>query len=339
MTGGTLLGDPETLILGVASVEDAQEGDLVFAESPKFYAAALRSKASAALVSASLLEEGATPPKPVIAVENARHAFVSVLEALTPPLEFALGVHPSAQIAPDAVLGAGVRIGANVVVEPGARIADRVTLFPGVYVGRNAEIGADAILHPNVTIYHEVQIGARCILHAGCVIGADGFGYVPVGYGLRKVPQLGTVEIGDDVEMGACSCVDRSKTGVTRIGSGTKFDNFVHIAHNCTIGRSCAFAAQTAIAGGVTVGDGVLMGGQSGVADQLTIGAGARLVGRAGALSDIPAGATVSDFPARAHGKTLRQWAAVHHLPETLQRLRDLERRLEHLEKREANEA
>ena len=331
---GRIIGSEDTVVTGVSNVDEALSGDLIFAESGRFLVRACRSRASAILTTEAIYAEAESVDKPLIIVENARLAFMQVLAALMPDLRTPQGIHPQAYIAPSAVLEEGVCIGAGVTVEEGARIGRGTVLFSGVYVGHGAEVGEETILHPNVVLYAGVKVGKRVVLHGGVVIGADGFGYVPVGQVLRKVPHLGGVEIGDDVEIGANSCIDRSKTGITRIGAGTKIDNLVQRAHNCTIGRSCAIAALTGIGGGVTIGDGVLMGGQSGAKDQVTIGAGARITGRGGATNTVPAGETYSGFPGRPHRRVMREWAAVGQLPDALHLIKTLERRISDLEQR-----
>jgi UDP-3-O-[3-hydroxymyristoyl] glucosamine N-acyltransferase len=334
LVAGRIVGAEETLVTGVSNVDEAQHGDLVFAESARFLVRACRSKASAVLTTEAVLAESGTVEKPLVVVENARLAFMQVLEDMMPALQTPQGVHPQAYVASSAVLEEGVCVGAGVTIEEGARVGRGSVLFSGVYVGHGVEIGEETILHPNVVLYTGVKVGKRVVLHAGVVIGADGFGYVPVGQMLRKVPHLGSVEIGDDVEIGANSCVDRSKTGITRIGAGTKIDNLVQIAHNCTVGRSCAIAALTGIGGGVTLGDGVLMGGQSGAKDQISIGSGARITGRGGATGDVPAGETYSSFPGRPHRRVLKEWASVAQLPDALHSMKQMERRIAELEQR-----
>lgn len=334
LVSGEVEGDGATEILGISSVEEAREGDLLFAESPRFLNMALRSEGSAVLTTPAVRAEVQEITKPLILIENARLAFMTVLERFAPPLKFPEGIHPSAVIAPDVVLGEAVRIGAGVTIAEGCEIGARVTIFPGVQIGTDCTIGEDTVLYSNVVLYSRITVGKRCILHGNSVFGADGFGFVLVGTSLRKVPHLGSVELGDDVEIGACSTIDRSKTGVTRIGSGTKLDNHVQVAHNCTIGRYCVIAAHAGIAGGVTIGDGVMMAGQSGIADHIQIGSGARLGGRAGATSNVPAGTTVLGFPARPHRRVLKEWGAVAQLPEALRRLKEMEARIAELEQR-----
>lgn len=331
---GTTVGDGEVTVSGVASVEEAEPGDLVFAESPRFLSLALHSHAAAVLVTAEAQAALPDPPKPLLVVANPRLAFVRVLEVFAPRLSAPPGIHPSAQVGVGVEMGEGVSIGADVTVGDSVLLGNRVLLLPGVRIGDGCVIGDETVLYPNVVLYPRVRIGRRCLLHAGCVIGADGFGYIPVGASLRKVPQLGTVEIGDDVEMGANCCIDRAKTGVTTIGPGTKLDNLVHVAHNVRIGASCLLIAQTGIAGSSTLGNGVIVAGQSGVTDHVTIGDGARVAAKSGVIGNVPAGATVIGFPARPHADRMREYAAAALLPEYIKRIRALEKKLAELEAR-----
>lgn len=334
MLGGSVVGDSDTLITNAADIREAQAGDIVFAESGKFLQAALRSSASAVLTRSELAEAGTSSAKPLILVANPRTAFVQLLQALAQPWEIAFGVHASALIAHDVKLGLETRIGPHVSVEAGAIIGDRVMLMAGVRVGKNCIIGDDSVLYPNVVLYPSVRVGRRCLLHAGCVLGADGFGYAQVGHGLLKVPHLGRVELGDDVEVGANTCIDRAKTGVTVIGSGTKLDNLVHIAHNVQVGMSSLIIAQTGIAGSVTIGNGVILAGQSGIKDHVKIGDGARVGAQGGVIGNVEPGQTVSGYPARPHSVKMREYAAAAALPDYIKRIRELEKKLEQLEAR-----
>jgi UDP-3-O-[3-hydroxymyristoyl] glucosamine N-acyltransferase len=324
---GAIIGDGQVLITGLADIETASEGDIVFAENPRYLQAALRSRAAAALVAPGLAE-GQTPTRSLIVVENPRHSFVLLLEALSARSPVGQGIHETAIIGEGATLGHEISIAAHVTVGAGAVIGDRVTLMSGVRVGDGCVIGDDTTLYPNVVLYAGVKIGKGCILHAGCVLGADGFGYVPVGRALRKVPHIGRVEVGDMVEIGANACIDRAKTGVTTIGAGTKIDNLVHIAHNVQIGQSCLIIAQAGIAGSVEIGHGVVLAGQAGIKDHVQIGDGARVGAQGGVIGDVAAGETVSGYPARPHRIKMRELAAVAALPELIRRVRELERRL-----------
>ena len=331
MLGGEVRGDGETAILNAADIREAQAGDLVFAESAKFLQAALRSAASAVLTRPDLTAVEAAISKPLIVVENPRVAFAQLLKFLSQPWDIHSGVDASAVIAHDVKMGMGTRIGPHVSVEAGAQIGSHVTLMAGTRIGRGCVIGDDTVLYPNVVLYPDVRVGKRCLLHSGCVLGADGFGYAQVGHGLLKVPHLGRVEVGDDVEIGANTCIDRAKTGVTVIGSGTKLDNLIHIAHNVQIGMSSLIIAQTGVAGSVTIGNGVILAGQAGIKDHVAIGDGARVGAQGGVIGDVEAGVTVSGYPARPHATKMREYAAVASLPAYVKRIRALEKQVEEL--------
>ncbi len=332
LVGGVCVGEPETLLSGIANVEEAEPGDLVFAENARYLANALHSPAAAALAPSGVDPTDLPISKPLILVSNPRLAFVQALEAFAPPSRAPVGIHPSAQISVEARLGAEVRIGAHVTVSARVTLGDRVVLWPGVFIGEDCVIGDDTIVYPNAVLYHAVTVGKRCILHAGCVIGADGFGFIPVGPSLRKVPQLGVVEIGDEVEVGANTCIDRAKTGATVLGSGTKLDNLVQVGHNVRVGVSCILVSQAGIAGSVTVGNGVVLGGQAGVKDHVTIGDKAQVGAQGGVTGNVEAGSIVSGYPARPHRQKMRELAAAAALPDYIKRVRALEKRLAELE-------
>ena len=327
LLAGAVIGDAEVLITGLADIETADTGDIVFAENPRYLQGALRSRAAVVLVSQALATI-TSPSKPLIVVESPRAGFVRLLEALDRKPGVQPGVHPTAVIGEGTRLGEGVSIGSHVTIGSQAVIGDRVSLMAGTHVGDRCVIGDDTTLYPNVVLYADVQVGRGCILHAGCVLGVDGFGYVPVGRGLRKVPHIGRVRVGDEVEVGANACIDRAKTGVTTIGSGTKIDNLVHIAHNVQIGQSCLIIAQTGIAGSVEIGHGVVLAGQTGIKDHVKIGDGARVGAQGGVIGDVAAGETVSGYPARPHRTKMRELAAIAALPELIRQVRELKRRL-----------
>lgn len=330
LIGGTVLGDPDTLITGVAGVEEAGDGDLVFAESAAFLA-----KATACAAAAVLVPEAPTPlpAKPLIQVEAPRLAFVRFLEALFPPVQLPAGIHPTAQIGTGLSLGVDVRIGPHVVIGDDVTLGDGVQVFAGVFIDDGCRIGAGSLLFPHVVLYPNVKIGQRCILHAGAVLGTDGFGFLPIGRGLRKIPHLGSVEVADDVEIGANTTIDRAKTGVTYIGPGTKIDNLVHIAHNVRIGPSCVMAAQVGIAGSSSLGAGVMLGGQVGLKDHVHLGDGVQVGAQSGIMKSTPPGEVVFGSPATPVRQHLKEIAATARLPEALKKISALEKRLAALEK------
>lgn len=327
LVDGVLQGDPELPITGLGGVDTAEEGDLVFAESPKYVEAAAKSRAAAMLTRPELAGEIA---RPCILVAEPRLAFLKALEAFAPNPIYSEGIHPTAVLGEPVFLGQGVHIGAQVTVGDSVTLEAGVVLLPGVRVGDGCHIGPGTILHPNVVLYPGVRIGARCTLHSGCVVGADGFGYAPVGGSIKKVPHIGTVRIEDEVEIGANTCIDRAKTAETVIGFGTKIDNLVHIAHNVRIGPCCLLVSQVGIAGSTTLGAGVVLAGQVGVVDHLHIGDGAQVGAQSGVRYDIEAGGRYFGSPAIPMAQRLREIniSRTGKLPEALRQIRTLEKQL-----------
>lgn len=330
---GRVYGDPKTVIRGIAAIEDARTGDITFAESARFLQNAAQSPASAIIAPESVDESadgGAT--KTMIRVANPRLAFAQLLDLFAPEQYAERGIHPSVITGSDFRHGQNVSIGANCVLGENVRLGDNVTLHPLVYLGDDVEIGDNTVVHPNVSLLRGTVVGANCVLHSGVVLGADGFGYLTLGGKHRKVPQIGNVAIGDDVEIGANVTIDRARTGTTRVGRGTKIDNLVHIGHNCEIGEDCLIVAQVGLAGGVEVGSHVIIAGQSGVKEQVKIGPGVVIGAQTGVMGDVPAGAFVSGYGARPHKEVLRTQAAMAQLPDLLKKVREMEKRLKELE-------
>ena len=330
LVGGELAGSPELQILGAADIADAEEGDIVFAETPKLLDEATRSKASAIIASPGARNSG----KPVITVEHPRYAFAKVLGVFSPVQKREIGIHPTSIISPDAIVGENASIGANVHVGRNTIIGKNACIYPFVYIGDNARLGDDCVLYPFVTILHDVTAGDRVVVHSGTVIGSDGFGYTKVGREHYKIPQIGGVVIGDDVEIGANVTIDKARTGKTEIGRGTKIDNLVHIAHNVTIGEDCILIAQVGISGSVRIGDRVILAGQAGVKDHLSVGDDTIVCARAGIIGNIQSGEFVSGYPARDHREQMRVQAAQQKLPALLRTIKEMEKRIKDLEDR-----
>ncbi|MBI1792052.1 MAG: UDP-3-O-(3-hydroxymyristoyl)glucosamine N-acyltransferase [Acidobacteria bacterium] len=330
--GAPFEGDGERDITGVAALESAGERHLSFAGSRKTLEQAEASAAGCLLVPLDY-------PKPthrtVIRVANVRGAIAKAISRFHPDLPVPPGVHSTASLGEDVVLGEGVSIGPHASLGDGARIGSWVRIGAGCAVGRRAAIGDRSVLHPRVTLYDGVQIGRHVILHSGCVIGADGFGFVLEGGRYHKFPQVGRVEIADGVEIGANSCVDRAALGVTSIGEGCKLDNLVHVAHNCRIGKHVVVAAQTGFSGGVVVEDYAVIGGQVGIGDKARIESGAVLGSGCGVLTSkiVRAGQVVWGTPARPLKEHLEQLANLARLPELRREVAQLRRQIEELQR------
>lgn len=324
MLGGRLDGC-DLPISGVNSIADAGPNEITFISNPAYARKWAQCDAAAAVISSGLEVSGHDPQhRALIVVENAELAMGELLRMFAPPAAVPEpGVHATAFVHPSATIGQGARIGAHVSVDRAAVIGRNVTLHPGVRVGADVCIGDDCEIHANCVIEAHCVLGRSVVLHGNVTIGADGFGYRPAadGRSLVKVPHIGNVQIEDHVEIGANTCVDRAKFSSTVIGTGTKIDNLVQIAHNCRIGRWCVIAGQSGLAGSVTVGDFVQMGAKAGAAEGVTIGDRARIGAKAGVMKDVPPGMSVLGLPAEDARIALRQAAAIRRLPDLISEL------------------
>jgi UDP-3-O-[3-hydroxymyristoyl] glucosamine N-acyltransferase len=325
-TGGRVIGDAEVRVARIAAIDDVDATAMTFATDERFLKTALASRAAAILADAKLVDPAKSYAKPIVAVASPRVALATLLTILEPPRPRGPFTHPSAVIDPSATLGAGVYAGAQVVVGPGASIGADTVLAAGVVIGAEARIGAGCMLHPRAYVADRCVLGDRVVLKAQAIVGSDGFGWAFLEGTLQKIPQIGIVELGDDVEIGSNTCIDRAQTGVTSIGRGTKIDNLCQIGHNCRIGAHCAIAAQTGLAGTTIVGDYVQMGGKSGSAGHLKIGSRAKLASGSGVWGDIDEDATVGGIPARDLREYIRSQAYVRRLPKLVERVEALER-------------
>lgn len=329
IVNGRVLGDGSVEISDAASIEDAGAGHITFLGSKRSAKLLKSCRASAVILQEADLS-GALKDniKNFIIAGNPHLAFAKAVEALRPEKLPAPGIHPSAFIHPEAVMGKDVSIGACAVVEKGAAVGKRTVIYPGAYIGEGARIGEGAVIHAGVCVREGSIIGNRVVIHCNSVIGSDGFGYALDGSKYYKIPQTGIVRIGDDCEIGACAAIDRATLGETVIGRGTKLDNLVQIAHNVRVGEDTVMAAQTGIAGSTTIGNRVRFGGQSGAVDHINIGAGSMVGAKTAVMGDIAEGSVVSGSPAAPHRDWLRAQALFLKLPDIKKRLDELEKRL-----------
>jgi UDP-3-O-[3-hydroxymyristoyl] glucosamine N-acyltransferase len=325
--GGDVLGDGQTRIRQVASLASAGEGEIAFLANRKYQSQLQTTGASAVILSpdcADLVE------LPRLVCKNPYACYARVAALLNPATRALPGVHASvvsaSEIPPSASIGAHVSIGAGVT------IGERVVIHPGCVIGDGAVIGDDSLLYPNVTIYAACRIGCRNILHSGVVIGADGFGFAPDRGQWVKIPQIGRVIIGDDVEIGASTTIDRGALDDTRIGDGCKLDNQIQIGHNCVIGRHCVIAGCTVLAGSVTLADNVTIGGATQISGHTHIASGVVVSGGSTVMKSLTRpGQYTSIFPLEEHGRWLHNAAQIRHLARLAERVSQLEKKLEDL--------
>ncbi|MEN8194223.1 MAG: UDP-3-O-(3-hydroxymyristoyl)glucosamine N-acyltransferase [Bacteroidota bacterium] len=313
---GELVGDTNQQINGPEQLDKANSNQITFIGSNKYVRQWETSKACAAIVNEMLeLEPGEN--RALIKVKNADLAMAKLLEVFDPePPIFDADIHPTAIVHESATIGKECKIGAGCYVGKDVVLRDAVVLYPNVTILDGTTIGNGTVIWPGTVIRERCEIGSNCIFHNNVSIGADGFGYRPSedGKGLIKIPQIGNVIIGNEVEIGANSCVDRGKFSSTIIGDGCKIDNLVQIAHNCVMGRSCIMAGNSGLAGSVTLGDGVIIGGSASIKDHITLHSGVVVGAGSGVMKDVPAGKTVLGYPAQDAKKMLKQWVALKKL-------------------------
>jgi UDP-3-O-[3-hydroxymyristoyl] glucosamine N-acyltransferase len=330
---GQLLGNCPHLLQGVAALSEATPQDVSFLGNAKYLEQVLPSRAGLVLVPPDFQ----TPPpegRAWIVCPDPSAAFSAVVAVFTPPApEYRPGIHPSAVVSASAHIGTGVHIGAGAVIDDEAVIGDNSVIMANVYIGRQCVLGEHCQLYPNVVIRERCLLGRRVILHSGVVIGADGFGYKSGPQGHEKIPQVGIVQLDDEVEIGANSCVDRARFGRTWIKSGSKIDNLVQIGHNVEIGRNAMIVGQAGIAGSTQLEDSVVVAGQAGLAGHLKIGAGSIIMAQAGVSKDLAAGSVVFGSPAMDRREYARQQLYIGRLEKMNAALKQLQAELEQLKK------
>lgn len=322
--GGTVVGDGNAMVSGIASLDRATPADLTFLASSKYAPLLLESAAGGVLVSPELADAPGRCRDRIV-VAKPHEAMIALLPTFyRMPARPFVGVHPSAVVDPAARIDADACVEALCVVGANAVIGRGCWIGPLCVIGEGVTVDADTRLVSQVTLYPGAVVGSRVLLHAGVRVGCDGFGFVFRDGAHQKIPHVGRCVIGDDVEIGANSTIDRGSIDATEIGAGTKIDNLVHVGHNVRVGRLCLFAAGVGIAGSSRIEDGVMLAGQVGVAGHLTIGARAIITAQSGVLKSVPAGETWGGFPSRSQRETLRGYAAVNKLPDLMKRLEKL---------------
>jgi UDP-3-O-[3-hydroxymyristoyl] glucosamine N-acyltransferase len=333
--GGRVIGNAALEIASVGAIDEIDERGLTFATDPRYLELALASQAAAVLLDESLAVTLADPGKSLVVVPATRLALATLLRALETPRPQGPFRAPSAQIDPSAEVAPDAWVGPQSVIGARARIGAGTVIGAGVIVGNDVQIGAECLLHARSVVADRCQLGDRVVLQSGAVIGSDGFGWAFRDGRLEKIPQIGFVRIGDDVEIGANTCIDRAQTGVTSIGNGTKIDNLCQIGHNCRIGSHTVIAGQTGMAGTTIIGDYVQVGGQSAFRGHITVGSRVTIAGASHVWNDVPDGVAISGQPAQNHRDNLKVQAYIRRLPKLYGRVEALERARENDHPRE----
>jgi UDP-3-O-[3-hydroxymyristoyl] glucosamine N-acyltransferase len=329
IVSGELVGDKDIVLTGVNSLSDAKENEISFLGNSKYFSEILKTVAGVIFVAVDA-DISKFKNKNIIRVTNPVHAYSIILSMLEKENLGLLerSIHESASIAKSAKVGRDSYIGQNVVVEANAELGDYARIFPNVYIGKKVKIGSYCLIYPNVVIRENTIIGDRVIINPGVVIGGDGFGFVTIGGKIKKIPQIGIVEIGNDVEIGSNTTIDRATVGTTKIGNGTKIDNLVQIAHNVRIGDNCIIVAQVGIAGSTHLGSNVAIGGQTGLAGHLKIGNDVMIASQSGVSGDIKDGQQVGGNPIALLRRSIKIRALIRKLPEMYQDLKKVKEKL-----------
>lgn len=318
---GEVLGDEDAVITGISGIKEAEDGDLTFLANPKYIHLMDTTRAAAVITS----REIAKAPKPIIRTDNPSLAFAKIISLLmTDEQQYPSGIHPAAVVGKNVRLGRDIALQPYVVLDDEVEVGDRTIIYAGTYIGHHAKIGSDCLIYPNVVIRERVEVGDRVIIHSGTVIGSDGFGFATIKGVHHKIPQMGTVVIEDDVEIGANVTIDRARFGRTLISRGTKIDNLVQIAHNVEVGENSIIIAQAGISGSTVIGKNVTIAGQAGLVGHITIGDNAVLAAQAGVTKSVPPDTCVSGYPAKPHEQAKRINAFIQRLPELFEAVKKL---------------
>lgn len=327
---GELVGDANIIITGISGIKEAVEGDITFLANPKYLPLIKKTHASAIITSQDI----ETSSKPIIRTENPSLAFAKTVSFIAPSqIKHPVGIHPTVILGKDVSLGQDVAIGPYTVIEDNVSIGDKSIIYSGCFLGHDTKIGSDVLIYPNVSIRERITVGNRVIIHSGTVLGSDGFGFATVEGLHQKIPQIGVIEIGDDVEIGANVTIDRARFDKTIIGRGTKIDNLVQIAHNVVIGDNSIVVAQVGISGSTTIGKNVILAGQVGLVGHISIGDNAVVMAQSGVSKSIPPGTMVWGYPAKPANIAKRVNACVQNLPRLYKTITELKKKVEELEK------
>ena len=328
---GKVIGDGDTLITGVSGIKEAADGDITFLANPK-YSSLMDKTAAAAIITSA---EAQKTTKPIILTENPSLAFVKIISMFMPDdAGHPQGIDYTVVMGKNVTLGKDVVLGPYVVIGDNVTIGDNTIIYAGCFIGHHTKIGSQTLIYPHVSIRERISIGNRVIIHSGTVIGSDGFGFATIKGSHHKIPQVGTVEIADDVEIGANVTIDRARFDKTVIGRGTKIDNLVQIAHNVVIGENALIVAQVGIAGSTIIGNNVTLAGQAGLVGHITIGDNVIVTGQSGVAKSVPADTMVSGYPARPFMTTQRVNASMQNLPKLFELVKQLKKKVEELEVR-----
>ncbi len=330
--GGTVIGNGDAVIEDVKGLAEAGRQDITFAVDP--YTEYLPQVHAGAVIVEKEVPAG---DNTLVVVENPRLAFSQLLVLFHPRQSVASGIHPTAIIDDSAVIGKDTAVMAYAVIGKNVKIGDHCTIYPSVFIGDNVTIGSDTTIYPGAVIHENCVLGQRDVIRAHAVIGGEGFGFATENGKHTRIPQIGNVAIGDDVEIGACTCIDNATLGSTKVARGTKVDNLVHLGHNVEIGEDCFIIAQTGIAGSTKAGNHVIFAGQTGCTGHITIGDNAVFAGKTGITGNIKGGQIYAGFPARPHMEWSRTQVYLKHLPEMAKTIKALEKKIAELEKKAEN--
>jgi len=331
LINGEVVGDDDIVITGISGIKEADEGDITFVANPKYFPLIEKTRASAIITS----REIKTAPKPIIRTDNPSLAFAKIVSSIVPcEVTHPKGIHRTAILGKDVSLGRNVALGPYTVIEDNVSIGDNTIIYAGSYVGHHAKIGSNTLIYANVSIRERVTIGNQVVIQSGSVIGSDGFGFVTMEGRHHRIPQVGTVIIEDNVEIGSNVTIDRARFDKTIIGRGTKIDNLVQIAHNVVIGENCFIVAQVGISGSATIGNNVTLAGQVGVAGHIKVGDNSIAMAKSGVSKSIPPGTTVWGYPAKPQKLAKRVNACVQNLPKLYNTIAELKKKIEELEKK-----